>query len=231
MPAGFQVTSWDTSKGKEREYKKNEGRSFIRCITQYDDNYSCSGGSNKDMGTCRMVSFVYKSHRLPNQRYHSRYSRHDSCLVHLHEPALKLVMLVRSIERRQATKSRKRTSSVGYCRTKIQVYTTVPSADQQTQDIIDSTMGNMGYDASESYGLTWKVRGLCKDLSNLKLFDKRNVYGDIKNSDIYGTHQERCCNGLVCCLMKMPTVDDIALSVEPINTKVNVPLPPCIALC
>ncbi|CAM9395437.1 unnamed protein product [Ectocarpus sp. 4 AP-2014] len=109
---GTKVTSWDTSKGQEREYKKNEGRSFIRCITQYDDNYSCSGGSNKDMGTCRMASF----------------------------------------------------------------------------DIIDSTMGNMGYDASESYGLTWKVRGLCKDLSNLKLFDTRNVYGDIKNSDIYGMY-------------------------------------------
>lgn len=54
------------------------------------------------------------------------------------------------------------------------------------QDIIDSTMGNMGFKDSESYGLTWKVRGLCKDLSNVKLFDKRNVYGDIKNSDIYG---------------------------------------------
>lgn len=33
-----------------------------------------------------------------------------------------------------------------------------------TQDIINSEMGFMGFDDAESYGLTWKVRGFCKDL-------------------------------------------------------------------
>ncbi len=47
----------------------------------------------------------------------------------------------------------------------------------------------MGYDASESYGLTWKVRGLCtKKLENVSLFKTRNVYGDIKDCDIYGAY-------------------------------------------
>lgn len=58
------------------------------------------------------------------------------------------------------------------------------------QDIIDSTMGNMGYLGSESYGLSWKVRGLCTvtgELENVDIFDDHQVYGDIKNSDIYGT--------------------------------------------
>lgn len=32
------------------------------------------------------------------------------------------------------------------------------------QDIINSEMGYMGFDDSESYGLSWKVRGFCVDL-------------------------------------------------------------------
>ena len=45
----------------------------------------------------------------------------------------------------------------------------------------------MGYLAPESYGLTWKVRGLCEDLSNVDtIFDEYQVYGDIKGCDIYG---------------------------------------------
>lgn len=52
-------------------------------------------------------------------------------------------------------------------------------------DIINSEMGYLGWKDSESYGLTWKVRGFCKDKSNLDVFDTTNVYGDIKNSDIH----------------------------------------------
>ncbi|CAM9830342.1 unnamed protein product, partial [Hapterophycus canaliculatus] len=52
-------------------------------------------------------------------------------------------------------------------------------------DIINSEMGYMGWFDSESYGLTWKVRGFCKDLSNPDVFETTNVYGDILNSDIH----------------------------------------------
>lgn len=52
-------------------------------------------------------------------------------------------------------------------------------------DIIDSEMGHLGYFDSESYGLTWKVRGFCVDKSNPDVFETTNVYGDIKNSDIH----------------------------------------------
>ncbi|CAM9200699.1 unnamed protein product [Ectocarpus fasciculatus] len=109
---GTTVTSWDTDEGKERVLSDvNKGRSFINCVTQFDDSdkWSCSGRSNKEKGTCRM-------------------------------------------------------------------------------DIIDSTMGNMGYYDAESYGLTWKVRGLCTDLSNVEIMDDHNVYGDIINSEIYGMY-------------------------------------------
>eukprot|EP00903_Cladosiphon_okamuranus_P017355 g15989.t1 len=52
-------------------------------------------------------------------------------------------------------------------------------------DIINSEMGHMGFFDAESYGLTWKVRGFCTDLSNPQVFDDVNVYGDIKDSDIH----------------------------------------------
>ncbi|CAM9601879.1 unnamed protein product [Pylaiella littoralis] len=54
-------------------------------------------------------------------------------------------------------------------------------------DIIDSTVAYLGYDETESYGISWKVRGLCNDVSNAEtLFEAVRVYGDLKNSDIYG---------------------------------------------
>lgn len=52
-------------------------------------------------------------------------------------------------------------------------------------DIIDSEMGHLGFFDSESYGLTWKVRGFCVDKSNPEVFDETNVYGNIMNSDIH----------------------------------------------
>ena len=52
----MQVTSWDTAKGGERTEHEG-GRSFINCVTQFDDSdtWSCSGRSNKERGECRCV--------------------------------------------------------------------------------------------------------------------------------------------------------------------------------
>lgn len=52
------VTSWDTNNQEEREYVSNEGRSFINCVTQFDDSalWTCEGASNQEWGECRMVS-------------------------------------------------------------------------------------------------------------------------------------------------------------------------------
>ncbi|CAN0243860.1 unnamed protein product [Scytosiphon promiscuus] len=52
-------------------------------------------------------------------------------------------------------------------------------------DIIDTEIGYLGYFDSESYGMTWKVRGFCVDKSNEDVFETTNVYGDILNSDIH----------------------------------------------
>ncbi|CAM9199692.1 unnamed protein product, partial [Hapterophycus canaliculatus] len=52
-------------------------------------------------------------------------------------------------------------------------------------DIIDSEINHLGYYESESYGLAYKVRGFCKDLSNPELFDAVAVTGDILGSHIH----------------------------------------------
>eukprot|EP00904_Undaria_pinnatifida_P005809 jgi/Undpi1/2358/HiC_scaffold_13.g05741.m1 len=52
-------------------------------------------------------------------------------------------------------------------------------------DIEDTEIGYLGYHDSESYGLTWKVRGFCTDKSNPEVFDDVNVYGNIYDSDIH----------------------------------------------
>ena len=49
---------------------------------------------------------------------------------------------------------------------------------------------DLGYDASESYGIAYKARGLCKDLTNLDIYDDDNglnygVTGNIKRSQLH----------------------------------------------
>lgn len=49
---------------------------------------------------------------------------------------------------------------------------------------------DLGYSASESYGVAYKARGLCKTLENLDIFDDTQdfdyaVYGDILNSELH----------------------------------------------
>lgn len=44
---------------------------------------------------------------------------------------------------------------------------------------------DLGWYDSESYGISYKVRGFCKDLSNPEMFDEVNVRGDILRSHIH----------------------------------------------
>lgn len=49
---------------------------------------------------------------------------------------------------------------------------------------------DLGYDAAEAYGISYKARGLCNDHSNLDIFDDDNglnvgVTGDIYRSDLH----------------------------------------------
>ncbi len=54
------------------------------------------------------------------------------------------------------------------------------TALESRMDIIDSDVGFLGYNASEAYGLVWKVVG-----SQAGLYDLVNVYGDVENSRIH----------------------------------------------
>ncbi|CAM9271896.1 unnamed protein product [Ectocarpus sp. 12 AP-2014] len=52
-------------------------------------------------------------------------------------------------------------------------------------DIIDSEINHLGHYESESYGIAYKVRGFCTDLSNPELFETVGVTGDILGSHIH----------------------------------------------
>ncbi|CAM9496021.1 unnamed protein product, partial [Laminaria digitata] len=48
----------------------------------------------------------------------------------------------------------------------------------------------LGYQATEAYGVSYKARGLCNDLSNLDVYNNHNgpnvhVLGDITESDLH----------------------------------------------
>lgn len=237
------VTSWDTSADPptERQYVTGEGRSFLNCVTQYDDSdiYSCDGRSNKNKGTCRMVRFqcqwfvgegeVLLLHYccIPpfvlvvlegSWGLISRFSKRHvlagpgslpmpvdavyaplvwdftstkCCAGDLPFDNMFGPLGVRLVSRHFNLKGHphqlhvEQADGTAYNR----AAPPLPKIGISPQDLIDSTFGNMGWDDSESYGLTWKVRGLCKDLSNLEIFDKYSVYGDILNSDIYGAYR------------------------------------------
>lgn len=49
---------------------------------------------------------------------------------------------------------------------------------------------DLGYQGTEAYGISYKARGLCKDLSNLDIYNDHNgpnvhVAGDIFKSDLH----------------------------------------------
>ncbi|CAM9604865.1 unnamed protein product, partial [Choristocarpus tenellus] len=52
-------------------------------------------------------------------------------------------------------------------------------------DIINSDVGYLGFAGTEAYGITYKVRGFCTDLSNQELFDRVQVRGNIRFSNIH----------------------------------------------
>lgn len=43
-------------------------------------------------------------------------------------------------------------------------------------------MKELGYNGAESYGVSYKVRGLCDDHSNLDIMDEVSVWGDINGT-------------------------------------------------
>lgn len=52
-------------------------------------------------------------------------------------------------------------------------------------DIENCEIAYLGYEASESWGISWKLRGICNDKSNRDKYDGLGVYGNLLNSDIH----------------------------------------------
>lgn len=52
-------------------------------------------------------------------------------------------------------------------------------------DITNSEISYLGYDESESWGLTWKVRAFCVEKTNPEVFGAVGVYGNMYDSNIH----------------------------------------------
>lgn len=67
-------------------------------------------------------------------------------------------------------------------------------------DIEETEVAYLGYKASESWGVSWKIRGLCNDLSNEDDYEGLGVYGNIIDSDLhhmyYGHYSYGHLNGV-----------------------------------
>src|ERR1044071_178322 len=61
------------------------------------------------------------------------------------------------------------------------------TAQESRMDIEDSDIGYLGYEAAESYGLSWKVAGVHPDPAS-SIFDFVNVYGNIIHSHIHDNY-------------------------------------------
>lgn len=61
------------------------------------------------------------------------------------------------------------------------------TALESRMDIEDSDVGYLGYEAAESFGLSWKVVGVHPDPA-LSIFDFVNVYGDVIHSHIHDNY-------------------------------------------
>ena len=66
---------------------------------------------------------------------------------------------------------------------------------ESRMDIEGSEIAYMGYKASESWGISWKIRGLCSDLSNLADYEDLGVYGNILDNDIHHLYYGHYCYG------------------------------------
>lgn len=74
------------------------------------------------------------------------------------------------------------------------------SMGEARMDVEGSEIAYLGYEASESWGLSWKLRGICNDKSNRDSYEGIGVYGNILNSEVhhlyYGHYSYRHLNGL-----------------------------------
>lgn len=74
------------------------------------------------------------------------------------------------------------------------------SMGEARMDVEGSEIAYLGMEASESWGLSWKLRGICNDKSNRDSYEGIGVYGNILNSEIHhlfnGHYSYRHLNGL-----------------------------------
>lgn len=75
-------------------------------------------------------------------------------------------------------------------------------------DIENSEMSYLGYKASESWSISYKIRGLCNDLSNTDYYEGLGVYGNILDSDLHHLYYGHYSYGHINGVFNWNTVHD-----------------------
>ncbi|AAB63806.1 GP-1, partial [Ectocarpus fasciculatus virus a] len=52
-------------------------------------------------------------------------------------------------------------------------------------DIENCEIAFLGYEEAESWGISWKLRGVCNDKSNLDMYEGVGVYGNLLGSEVH----------------------------------------------
>ena len=90
-------------------------------------------------------------------------------------------------------------------------------------DIENSEIAYLGYEAAESWGLTAKARGICKDKSNIELYDGIGVYGNLLGSDVHHLYYGHYGYAQLYSLLSDNTVhDNIVYGFDPHDDSVNI---------
>lgn len=59
---------------------------------------------------------------------------------------------------------------------------------ESRMDVQNSEIAYLGYEESESWGLSWKLRGICNDKSNRDKYQGYGVYGNLLGSDVHNLY-------------------------------------------
>lgn len=90
-------------------------------------------------------------------------------------------------------------------------------------DIENSEISYLGYEAAESWGISWKLRGICKDKSNREMYDGIGVYGNLLGSDVHHLYYGHCGYAQLYSLLSGNKVhDNEVYGFDPHDDSVNI---------
>ena len=90
-------------------------------------------------------------------------------------------------------------------------------------DIENSEIAYLGYEAAESWGISWKLRGICNDKSNREQYNGIGVYGNLLGSDVHHLYYGHYGYAQLYALLSGNTVhDNEVYGFDPHDDSINI---------